>query len=84
MGLLSQSGPGYTLENYMYVHGLLLYLCLLQVRAFLGHHLSQQLVLQSITSDGEVDESGLGLHLGLVVRVGQLGLEYHTEPIKKF
>ena len=32
-----------------------------------------------IPGDGEVDECGLGLHLGLVVRVGQFGLQDQSE-----
>ena len=54
-------------------------LCFLQIRPLLGHHFSQQLILQTIPGDCEVDESGLSLDLWLVVRVGKLGLDDHAK-----
>ena len=51
----------------------------LEVGPLLGHHLGQQLILQPVACDSEVDEGGLGLHLGLVVWVGQFALNHHAE-----
>lgn len=45
---------------------------LLEIGSLHGHHLGQQLVLQTVSRDGEVDESCLRLHLWLVVRVCEL------------
>ena len=45
----------------------------------LNTHQSEQLVLQALLSDAEVDQRGLGCHLGLEVGVGQLGLEVQAE-----
>ena len=60
---------------YVCVHAMcLVYLGLLKVRSLCSHYLSQQLILETISSHCEVDESCLGLHLRLVVRVGQLCL----------
>ena len=55
------------------------YLGLFEVRSFSGHHFCQKLVLQTVAGDGEVDERGLCLHLGLVVRIGKFGLNDHPE-----
>mmetsp|Transcript_10302 Transcript_10302/g.22116 ORF Transcript_10302/g.22116 Transcript_10302/m.22116 type:complete len:1096 (-) Transcript_10302:3570-6857(-) len=52
---------------------------LLQVRPLVVHHQRQQLVLQALLSHTEVHEGGLGSNLGLVVRVGQLGLQVQPE-----
>ena len=51
----------------------------LEVGPLLVDHLGQQLVLQAVACHGEVDEGGLGLDLGLVVGVGQLGVEDQLE-----
>lgn len=52
---------------------------MLEVRSFLGHHLGQQLVLQTIPGHSKIDQSGLGLNLRLIVRIGQLGVEDESE-----
>lgn len=52
---------------------------MLEVGPLLVDHLGEELVLQAVPGDGEVDEGGLGLDLGLVVRVGQLGVEDQLE-----
>ena len=43
------------------------------------HDVGEKLILQTIPGDGEVDECGLGLHLRLVMRIGQLGVQDETE-----
>lgn len=53
---------------------------LLQVWPLHADHGGQQLVLQAVPGHGEVDQGGLSLQLGLVVRVGQLGVEDEPEP----
>lgn len=57
-----------------------LYLELLQIWSFHVDHGSQQLVFQAIPGHGEVDQSSLSLQLGLVVRIGQLGMKDEPEP----
>ena len=46
----------------------------LEIGSLSGNHFSQQLLLQSVLGHSEIDEGGLGLHLRLVVRIGQFGL----------
>lgn len=53
---------------------------MLKVRPLLVHHLGQELVLQTVSGHCEIDEGGLGLNLGLIVRIGQLGVEDESEP----
>lgn len=53
---------------------------MLKVRPLLVHHLGQELVLQTVSGHCEIDEGGLGLNLGLIVRIGQLGVEDEPEP----
>ena len=48
---------------------------LLQVGPLMVDHLGQQLLLQPHLCHTEVDQRGLSCNLGLVVRVGQLGLQ---------
>ena len=55
------------------------YLKFLQIRSFLGHHVSEELILQAVPGDSEIDECRLGLHLWFVMRVGQLGVKDQTE-----
>ena len=55
------------------------YLGFFEVRSFSGHHFCQKLVLQTVAGDGEVDECGLRLHLGLVVGIGKFCLNDHPE-----
>ena len=64
-----------TVSNERYVF----HLSSLEVRSLSGDHLSQQLLLQPVPGHGEVYESGLCLHLRLVVRVGQFGMENHSK-----
>mmetsp|Transcript_6913 Transcript_6913/g.16623 ORF Transcript_6913/g.16623 Transcript_6913/m.16623 type:complete len:1317 (-) Transcript_6913:1319-5269(-) len=52
---------------------------LLEVGPLGAHHLGQELVLETGLGGDEVDEGALGRDLGLVVRVGQLGLEEELE-----
>ena len=52
---------------------------MLQVGPLLVDHLGEELVLQAVPGHGEVDEGRLGLDLGLVVGVGQLGVEDQLE-----
>mmetsp|Transcript_20164 Transcript_20164/g.48101 ORF Transcript_20164/g.48101 Transcript_20164/m.48101 type:complete len:711 (+) Transcript_20164:1150-3282(+) len=54
-------------------------LLLLKIRPLLRHHLRQQLVFQTILCHHEVDERALGLDLGRVMRVRQLGVEDQLE-----
>ena len=63
-----------------FLGGHLTYLQLLQVWSLHADHSSQQLILQAIPGHGEVDQGGLSLQLGLVVRVGQLGVKDKPEP----
>lgn len=53
---------------------------MLKIRPLLVHHLGQELVLQTVSGHCEIDEGGLGLNLGLIVRIGQLGVEDESEP----
>ena len=55
------------------------YLEFLQIGSLLRHDDGEKLILQTIPGDGEVDECGLGLHLRLVMRIGQLGVQDETE-----
>lgn len=55
------------------------HLQLLQVWPLHADHSSQQLVLQAIPGHSEVDQGGLSLQLGLVVRICQLGVQYEPE-----
>lgn len=55
------------------------HLQLLQVWPLHADHSRQQLVLQAIPGHGEVDQGGLSLQLGLVVRISQLGVEDEPE-----
>lgn len=50
-----------------------------EVWSLLIHHLGQELVFQPIPSHCKIDQSGLGLNLWLVVRVGQLSVENQPE-----
>ncbi len=50
-----------------------------EVGSFLIHHLGQKLVLKTISGHSEIDEGGLGLNFGLVVRIGQFGVEDESE-----
>ena len=45
----------------------------------MADHAREQLVLEALLGHGEVDERRLRLHLGDVVRVGQLGLQVELE-----
>lgn len=53
---------------------------MLKIRPLLVHHLGQELVFQTISGHCEIDESGLGLNFGLIVRIGQLGVEDESKP----
>lgn len=55
------------------------HLQLFQVWPLHADHSSQQLVLQAVPGHGEVDQGGLSLQLGLVVRIGQLGVKDEPE-----
>lgn len=50
-----------------------------QIAPLLAHHQTEHLVLQALLRDREVHQSRLGLDLGRVVRVGQLGVQEQTE-----
>mmetsp|Transcript_68303 Transcript_68303/g.134046 ORF Transcript_68303/g.134046 Transcript_68303/m.134046 type:complete len:219 (-) Transcript_68303:794-1450(-) len=50
-----------------------------QVGLLLAHHKTQQLVLQTAEGHHEVDQCALGLDLGGVVRVGELGVQVQLE-----
>lgn len=50
-----------------------------QVRPLHADHRGQQLVLQTVSGDCEIDQSALGLQLGLVMRAGQLGVQDEAE-----
>lgn len=52
---------------------------LLEIRALLGHHRGQELVLEPVPGDQEVDERTLRLHLRLVVGIEVLGVEDQAE-----
>lgn len=52
---------------------------MLQIRSLQIHHLSQQLILQTVTSHREVYQRGLSLNLRFVVRIGQLRVENQTK-----
>ena len=54
-------------------------LLLFQIRPLLGDSQCEQLVLEAVLSHHEVDQRRLRLHLGRVVRVGQLRLQVHFE-----
>lgn len=60
------------------------YLELLQVWPLGLHDLRQQLVLEPVARHREVDQGALRLQFGLVVRVGQLGVEDQLECVVVF
>ncbi len=45
----------------------------------MGHHVSKELILKAVSGHSKIDEGRLGLHLWLVVRVGQLGVKNQAE-----
>ena len=57
--------------HYRNVPNLQVNLEFLEIWTFFGDNGSQQLVFETISSDSEINESGLRLHLGFVVRIGQ-------------
>lgn len=57
------------------------YLELLQVWPLGLDDFRQQLVLEAVARDREVDQGALSLKFGLVVRVGQLGVEDQLERV---
>lgn len=48
---------------------------MLQIRSLQVHHLSQQLILQTVTSHREVYQRGLSLNLRFIVRIRQLSVQ---------
>lgn len=52
---------------------------MLEVGSLLVDHLGQELVLQTVPCHCKIDEGGLGLDLGFVVRIGQLGVQDESE-----
>lgn len=62
-----------------FLAGYLTHLQLLQVWPLHADHCGQQLVLQAVPGHSEVDQGGLSLQLGLVVRIGQLGVKDEPE-----
>lgn len=54
---------------------------LLKIRPLLIDYQGQQLVLQATLCDSEVDEGGLGLNLGRVVGVAELGVQDELEVL---
>lgn len=51
----------------------------LQVRPLHADDGSEQLVLQAVSGHREVHQGALGLQLGLVMRIGQLGVQDEAE-----
>lgn len=52
---------------------------MLQIRSLQIDHLRQQLILQTVTSHGEVDQCGLSLNLRFIVRIGKLRVKNETK-----
>jgi len=55
-----------------------------QVRSFHANNISQKLVFKAVSCHSEIDQRTLSLHLRLVMRVGELCVQYQSERLVIF